>query len=115
VRCSGSDTCSRRSAVTTRPWRATTRASRCGPTSAKPTGAWPNLKTYRFDDETVSEMEKRVAGGGLSTQVRGQLPVRARQGLRGPRRFRASAGSYYRAATTSSAQHRPTTRCRPRS
>ncbi len=27
-----------------------------------------NLKTYRFDDETVSEMEKRIAGGGLSTQ-----------------------------------------------
>ena len=27
-----------------------------------------NLKTYRFDDETVSEMEKRITGGGLSTQ-----------------------------------------------
>jgi tetratricopeptide (TPR) repeat protein len=27
-----------------------------------------NLKTYRFSDETVSEMERRVSGGGLAVQ-----------------------------------------------
>ena len=51
-----------------------------------------NLKTYRFSDAEMAEMQSRLDGGGLNAAVRGQFPVRARQGLGGPPRFRAGLG-----------------------
>ena len=40
-----------------------------------------NLKTYRFDDATVAEMERRVRSGGTDRAIRSEFPLRARQGL----------------------------------
>ncbi len=51
-----------------------------------------NLKTYRFDDATLAEMERRVARRRTHRPVGCELPLRHRQGARGPRRFRARLG-----------------------
>ena len=51
---------------------------------------------------------------GRQRAVGGQLPVCARQGLRGPRRLRAGLGTTTGAATRRSAPQVTTTRCRPR-
>ena len=67
ARCSGSVTYSRRSATTTERSPRTTSAFVSAPESGETYWSLANLKTYRFDDATVAEMEKRVDRGRAET------------------------------------------------
>ncbi len=116
ARCSGSGTCSRPSATTPGRSPPTTPASSAGPGLRRDL-----LEPRQPEDLPLRRRDRRRDGkargraGRLAVQSRGQFPVRARQGLRGPRRLRARLGTTTGAATRGSARRSPTTRCRPKS
>ena len=86
-----------------KPSPPTTPASASGPTPARPTGASP---TSRPTGSTTkpSRRWRRARAAGSQRAVRGELPVCARQGARGPRRLRARLGLSTARATRSSAR-----------
>ena len=73
-----------------------------------------NLKTFRFEDVEIAEMERQLARTDLGGEQRVQFCVRAGQGARGSRRVRARIRAVRRAATARGARSSTTTRCRPR-
>jgi hypothetical protein len=74
-----------------------------------------NLKTYRFDDATVAEMQQRLERGGLTVQSEVNFEFALAKGLRGPRRFRAQLEPLPRRQSQAARPRSAMTRCTRRS